>query len=120
MAIREFNTSANTVNKIYWGDAAPTAGTFNAGDIVWNDSPGSVSGGPLGWLCITGGTPGTWQGIYSSPRKVAYGTAAPVAGTWARGDIVWNTEPSAAGAPGWVCTTAGTPGTWKALANLAA
>ena len=25
----------------------------------------------------------------------------------------------AAGTPGWVCTTGGTPGTWKAMSNLA-
>jgi hypothetical protein len=49
-----------------------------------------------------------------------YGTAAPSTGTWAVGDRVWNTAPAAGGTPGWVCTTAGTPGTWKALANLAA
>lgn len=48
------------------------------------------------------------------------GTAAPTTGTWAVGDTVWNTNPAAAGAPGWVCTTAGTPGTWKAMASLAA
>jgi hypothetical protein len=49
----------------------------------------------------------------------AEGTAAPVAGTWARGSRVWNTTPSAGGPPGWVCVTGGTPGTWKAMANLA-
>ena len=48
------------------------------------------------------------------------GSAAPTAGTWAVGDLVWNTAPAAAGAPGWVCITAGTPGTWKAMASLAA
>lgn len=48
------------------------------------------------------------------------GTAAPVAGTWKRGDILWNSQPSAGGTPGWMCVTAGTPGTWKAMANLAA
>ena len=48
------------------------------------------------------------------------GTAAPLSGTWSRGDIVWNSQPSAGGAPGWMCVTAGTPGTWKAMANLAA
>lgn len=52
--------------------------------------------------------------------NVTTGTAAPVAGTWTRGDIVWNTTPSAAGAPGWMCVTAGSPGTWKAMANVAA
>jgi len=45
-------------------------------------------------------------------------TAAPTTGTWKRGDIVWNSQPSALGTPGWMCTTAGTPGTWSAMANL--
>lgn len=49
-----------------------------------------------------------------------YAAAAPVASTWIRGDIVWNTLPSAGGTPGWMCVTGGTPGTWKAMANLAA
>ena len=51
---------------------------------------------------------------------ITHNNAAPAAGEWARGDVVWNTAPSAAGTPGWVCTTAGTPGTWKAMASLAA
>ena len=37
--------------------------------------------------------------------------AAPVSGTYALGDFVWNFNP-ASGVLGWVCTTAGTPGTW--------
>lgn len=48
-----------------------------------------------------------------------YRTAAPTAGDWVRGDIVWNAQPIAGGAPGWVCTTSGSPGTWKAMASLA-
>jgi len=51
---------------------------------------------------------------------VAWGTAAPAAGTWAQGSVVWKTDVAAAGSPGWVCTTAGTPGTWKAMAAVAA
>jgi hypothetical protein len=47
------------------------------------------------------------------------GTAAPIAGTWSRGDIVWNIIPSAGGTMGWVCTTAGTPGTWKTFGTIA-
>lgn len=47
------------------------------------------------------------------------GTAAPGALTWAVGDIVWNTTPSAGGVLCWVCVTAGTPGTWKAIAVAA-
>lgn len=50
---------------------------------------------------------------------IAYGSAAPAVGTWSVGDVVWNTGVVAGGSPGWVCTTAGTPGTWKAMANVA-
>lgn len=41
------------------------------------------------------------------------GTAAPATGTWALGDLVWNSEPAATEYIGWVCVSAGTPGTWK-------
>lgn len=57
------------------------------------------------------------QSFYGN--NVSYFNAAPSTGTWVRGDIVWNIEPSAAGTPGWVCTASGSPGTWKAMANLA-
>jgi len=48
-----------------------------------------------------------------------YFSAAPTAGPWSRGNIVWNTLPSSGGPPGWMCVASGTPGTWKAMANLA-
>jgi hypothetical protein len=47
-------------------------------------------------------------------------SAIPTAGTWAVGDVVWNTVPAASGNIGWVCTTAGTPGTWKSWGTIAA
>jgi hypothetical protein len=53
------------------------------------------------------------------PNLVEYNTAAPVAGTYVVGDIVWNTAPAAGGTVGWVCTTGGTPGTWKAFGTIA-
>jgi hypothetical protein len=40
-------------------------------------------------------------------------SAIPTVGTWAVGDLVYNTAPVSGGYVGWVCTTAGTPGTWK-------
>ena len=46
-------------------------------------------------------------------------TAPPTVGTWTAGQFISNWTPAAGGTPGWVCTTAGTPGTWKAMANLA-
>lgn len=41
------------------------------------------------------------------------GTAPPTTGTYPKNFIVWNENPSSGGYVGWVCTTAGTPGTWK-------
>ena len=40
-------------------------------------------------------------------RRVSYDTAAPGVGLYTRGDIIWNTLPSASGKAGWVCTTGG-------------
>lgn len=57
--------------------------------------------------------------------KVMQGTAAPTAGAWLRGDFVRNvnatsgsTQSIAGATPeyvvlGWLCTTAGSPGTWR-------
>jgi hypothetical protein len=39
--------------------------------------------------------------------------------TYVRGDIAWKKNPAAGESPGWICTSSGTPGTWKAMANLA-
>jgi hypothetical protein len=46
-------------------------------------------------------------------RTVMYGNAVPTTGTWANGDTVYSLAPATGGFIGWVCTTAGTPGTWK-------
>jgi hypothetical protein len=48
-----------------------------------------------------------------------YGSNAPSDGYWEVMDICWNTGTASGDTPGWVCTTSGTPGTWKAMANLA-
>lgn len=47
-----------------------------------------------------------------------HGAAAPTTGTWARGDRCENSAPAIGAPSGWVCTTAGSPGTWRALPNL--
>jgi hypothetical protein len=55
------------------------------------------------------------DGGQTDGRLVTYGSAAPTSGERARGEIVYNIAPSAGGKVGWVCTAAGTPGTWKAF-----
>jgi len=42
-------------------------------------------------------------------------SAAPSSGTWAVGNIVYNSAPASNGIVYWLCTTAGTPGTWQAI-----
>lgn len=57
--------------------------------------------------------------FYTRSRREVEGTAAPTSGTWQVGDRVWNTAPTAGGTLGWVCVTAGTPGTWKTFGSIA-
>jgi hypothetical protein len=57
---------------------------------------------------------------FSAPRLLPAAAAAPVAGTYRRGDVVYNNAPSASGFVGWVCVTAGTPGTWKTFGAISA
>jgi hypothetical protein len=48
----------------------------------------------------------------------SWGTAEPSTGTYARGSVVYTNSPAASGKIGWVCVTAGTPGTWKAFGAI--
>lgn len=48
-------------------------------------------------------------------KKWRIGTAAPVAGAFVVGDIVYNSAPTVGSAIGWRCVTAGSPGTWEAM-----
>lgn len=55
-----------------------------------------------------------------SGHRMEWQAAIPTSGVWTRGDVVWSTVAAASGTPGWVCVLGGSPGTWKAMANLAA
>ena len=66
----------------------------------------------------------TGRNIKSSPvgfkpnNIITFSSAIPTIGQWKRGDIIYNSSPSALGTPAWSCVTSGTPGTWSAMANL--
>jgi hypothetical protein len=51
--------------------------------------------------------PVTWQA-----------SAAPTGGAWRVGDIVWSSDPSPGEPLGWMCTKAGSPGTWAKFCGL--
>lgn len=53
-------------------------------------------------------------------NRILRGAAAPTAGAYIVGDVVYDSAPAAAGTMGWVCTTAGSPGTWKTFGTIAA
>ena len=51
--------SARINNKLHQsGSAPPISGSFNVGDITWNDNP--RVGGCIGWVCLMSGSPGRW------------------------------------------------------------
>jgi hypothetical protein len=45
-------------------------------------------------------------------------SAIPVAAQYYQGDRIINTAPAAGGTIGWVCTAAGTPGTWETFGTI--
>lgn len=63
----------------------------------------------------------TWLGSLvkqGSALPVLYDTAAPTTLTWPRGSKCINSSPTVGSPKGWVCTVAGTPGTWVSEGNL--
>jgi hypothetical protein len=45
--------------KFITGDAVPTTGQFNKGDICWNSDPKTSD--YVGWVCVMAGDPGQWE-----------------------------------------------------------
>lgn len=58
----DVNGSIKFNNTLHLKDTdAPTSGSFNQGDIVWNSQP--QPGRFVGWVCLQSGTPGLWSGF---------------------------------------------------------
>lgn len=51
-------------------------------------------------------------------KKFEVSDSIPTSGSYAKGDIVWNTDPRPTGYVGWVCVKEGTPGNWKPFGNI--
>ena len=114
--------NANPTSAGSWQFLAVTFPWPSSGDIVCGvyksgSSTGTVSiASPI--LAPVGLNVQQALGTIESIDKDWYGSAAPTTGSWNRGDVVWYSAPSAGGPPGWMCTASGTPGTWRAMANL--
>lgn len=112
--------SANSKNgRISDIKGRPTANTFQPVAVVNITSGTDVTVGPVDVPYI-----GPSAVINSatarsfSSRAFGWKTAAPTTGTWDRGDIIKNIAPAVGQPKGWVCTVAGTPGTWVSEGNL--
>jgi hypothetical protein len=105
-----------TVSLKLFANIAPTI-AGNVSVIV----KGNVATGTTGTIQVAGifSYTGGWE-PFPYPQNEEYsGASPPITGTWSVSDVFSNSAPVPGGTPGWVCTTAGSPGTWKAMANLA-
>lgn len=50
-----------SARRIMYGSVVPATGTWIQGDIIINT--GVAAGGSFGWICVTGGTAGTWKAL---------------------------------------------------------
>jgi hypothetical protein len=62
----------------------------------------------------------TAQGWDAASVLRSYASAAPVSGTYRRGDIMYNSVSSSDGYLGWTCVSAGSPGTWHPFGRIVA
>lgn len=99
-----------------------TDGGANYTDIAFNSSPVLRFPNADSIANIRLGRPYFPQGVSigATGRSgiVGAGTAAPTTGTYDAGAIFFNDLPAASGFIGWVCVTAGTPGTWKTFGAI--
>ena len=61
--------------KVVHNTGAPASGTYVIGDISWERAP--AGGGPIGYVCTVGGTPGTWVGFGTVKLGAAYTVTNP-------------------------------------------
>jgi len=86
------------------------------GDFVLTDCTFTALAAPTG--DFTGAQVKKIAGGLGNRYRQYYASAAPTTGTWSVGDRVFNSVPSVGQPKGWLCTVAGTPGTWVSEGNL--
>lgn len=115
---KSVNTSANTAHGTIFVNGISQIGLvqITSNRVDSTTAPFPTTGGASGDTMRDNGKiseiGNSWQG-WQITRS-----AIPTAGTWKVGDIVWHSAPTAGGKIGWVCTAAGTPGTWKAFGDI--
>jgi hypothetical protein len=83
---------------------------YTSGDFWYTQN--DVSGVTSGTETLNAAT------VYRRTKREFEATASPTSGTYIVGDRVWNSAPAVGQPKSWVCTVAGTPGTWVSEGNL--
>ena len=58
----------------FYGTGVPTVGAWLRGDILWESTP--AAGSAKAWVCVAGGTPGTWVDLANTVGATATGGVA--------------------------------------------
>ena len=99
-------------SKIRWWSWSPGAG--GASGYLGQSNPEQLASP---FLSVIKGGGAALLGYYGT-ADTFWGTAAPVSGTYKQGDRFFNSSATVGQPKSWVCTVAGTPGTWVSEGNL--
>lgn len=108
-------TNTNVSHGIY------TGGAYGVNRLILTNNTvlGTIEVYPTSLICYGNNALRLIQ--YSGLGNIrGQGNAAPAAGSYYIGDIWLNTVIAASGNLGWICTTAGAPGTWKTWGAISA
>jgi hypothetical protein len=125
LSIRDARASGWSDINVRYAVCINLTATFGAGrEPTTAEMDATLDSFPYSWFS---GTTTVLDARYVSTTALAASrkidqsaSAAPTTGTWAVGDVVWNSAAAASGFVGWVCTAAGTPGTWKTFGAISA
>lgn len=108
--VQDANAATVPVLFLSMASTAITPGSIVVGDVV-------VVTGQTNALQTLTGSSTTERLIQRNPgntfSREFLSASAPAANTWKLSDRVYNTQTTTVGFAGWLCTSAGTPGTWK-------
>jgi hypothetical protein len=124
------NVFEGSGSALYWGITVSNDGAQLGGPVITNnqfigftygiqlDSIANEPGAIIANNNVNGASYSGCTYLVQGGQQITRGASAPGSGTWAVGDQCWNTSVTATTTPGWICTTAGAPGTWTAMPNL--
>lgn len=115
------STAQQTVLKWITGRWRWLFANLDAGELLSFYTASATQANGYSRDLVAGGL-GIRNGFYagSGMKYRGTGTAPPATGSWLRGDTIYNDDPFPGGFCGWVCTSAGAPGTWKTFGQISA